>query len=248
MFKKPFNINQTHKISGADRKKIRRAVERSLQLPNGSDGLEQLLPTKAGELELAKLPAPSRTVIYLLDGIPVLLDTSSKSDFVPTVTGLWRCPQLLPQVHLKHSQVSLFIVSGADLMLPGVNINSLPDFQQGQLVSICVPGNPAPIAVGSATVDSSTALKLAAGQGKGKIVEMLVHYGDQLWQTLGGRAVPNEGFLEDAVVALDALAAQDNGQKEDANAAAAAASDLRAVVCYSSSKYRQQWWCSRQHS
>lgn len=92
-----------------------RSVEKALY-QSDSDGsnsiLEQLLPAKAGDLELAKLPAPSRLVIYLLDGIPVLVDTSGKSDFVPTAMGLWSCPQLLPQVTVKHPAVSQFILSG----------------------------------------------------------------------------------------------------------------------------------------
>lgn len=205
MFRKPFSINQTHKVSGADRKKIRRwgqgpslacvggraclcvrcecvkvdwevhnllatclaggmhriqasaahcnwkylkhsplfipnpfalpshqhtlllssyiktnrAVEKALRLDaqaattdSTTNPLDALLPPKAGDLELAKLPAPSRLVIYVLDGVPVLLDTSGKSEFVPTVMGLWRCPELLPVVVLKGWQVSPYIVGG----------------------------------------------------------------------------------------------------------------------------------------
>lgn len=144
MFRKPFSINQTHKVSGADRKKIRRfvhaqqqdptchpapglphapcllsvraslnrAVEKALHLDADSTALDALLPAKAGELEVVKLPAPSRLVIYLLDGVPVLLDTSGKSDFVPTVLGLWACPALLPVVTCKAWQVSQYLVGG----------------------------------------------------------------------------------------------------------------------------------------
>lgn len=90
---------------------VPRALYKSLQLSN-EEQLDQLLPAKAGELELAKLPAPSRLVIYLLDGLPVLLDTSGKSDFIPTAMGLWSCPQMLPQVQLKHPAVSQFLLGG----------------------------------------------------------------------------------------------------------------------------------------
>lgn len=218
MFKKPFHVNQTHKVSGADRKKIRRSVEKALNLDPSSDLLESLLPAKAGDLELAKLPAPSRLVIYLLDGLPILLDTSGKGDYIPTVMGLWACPGLLPVVMLKHWQVSHYICGGADVMLPGVNTSCLPDFQKGDLLAVCVPGNPAPIAIGAAAMHSMAAVQQAAGQGKGKLIEIMQHYGDTLWQGLGRCAVPNDGFLQGAVAPEGAAAAAAAGEAEDAAA------------------------------
>jgi len=41
----------------------------------------------------------------------------------------------------------LFAEDGADLMLPGVDPGALPQLPAGRIVSICVPGNPAPVAV-----------------------------------------------------------------------------------------------------
>eukprot|EP00878_Enallax_costatus_P022121 GHUV01023459.1.p1 GENE.GHUV01023459.1~~GHUV01023459.1.p1 ORF type:complete len:549 (+),score=212.06 GHUV01023459.1:91-1737(+) len=227
MFKKPFCINQTHKVSGADRKKIRRSVEKALQLSSddSSNHLELLLPAKAGDLELAKLPAPSRLVIYLLDSVPILLDVSGKLDFVPTVMGLWCCPQLLPQVTVKHPAVSQFILSGADLMLPGVDVRSLPQLEKGQLVGICVPGNPAPIAVGAALMNSTAAAAQASGQGKGKLVELLQYYGDTLWQTLGKGAVPNAGFLQGYVLPAELATASPQQQQAYLEADGTAAAD-----------------------
>lgn len=46
--------------------------------PSSEDVFETLLPGKAGELEAAKLPAPARMVIYLLDGTPLLIDYTGK--------------------------------------------------------------------------------------------------------------------------------------------------------------------------
>jgi hypothetical protein len=67
-------------------------VEKAFALPPDSALLDALLPPKAGDLEVAKLAAPSRVVIYLLDDVPILLDPSGRGqDFVPTVMGLWRC-------------------------------------------------------------------------------------------------------------------------------------------------------------
>jgi translation initiation factor 2D len=175
-----------------------RAVEKALQPPE--EALDLLLPPKAGDLELAKLPAPSRITIYLLDKIPVIIDVSSKGDFVPTVFGLWQAPQLLPQLTLKHPAVSQYIMGGADLMLPGVDLAlpGLPRFTKGSLVSISVPSNPSPIAVGYALMNSSDVT--LTSHGKGKIVEVIQAYGDYLWADLGNRAAPNEGFLSEVVL------------------------------------------------
>jgi hypothetical protein len=49
-----------------------------------------VLPAKAGELVAVKLAAPRRDIIYKLDGLPLLIDTSGKGDLVPTVFALWK--------------------------------------------------------------------------------------------------------------------------------------------------------------
>lgn len=58
---------------------------------------------------------------------------------------------MVPSLELKVPEVSTFVLNGADLMLPGVkNSNEgseLPDFQEGDVLSVTVPGNEAPIAV-----------------------------------------------------------------------------------------------------
>lgn len=97
MFKKGCAINQRSLLSGADRKKLRRGLEQRFGAGLGEDGLDALLPNKGGELELAKMPSPSRTVIYCLDKVPIVVDTSGKGDIFPTCFGLWRSPSMLPQ-------------------------------------------------------------------------------------------------------------------------------------------------------
>lgn len=78
-------------------------------------------------------------------------------------------------------------------MLPGVDTSCLPEFDKGTLLAVCVPGNPCPIAVGSALMHRTAATQQAAGQGKGKLLEIMQHYGDTLWQSLGKGQVPNAG-------------------------------------------------------
>lgn len=65
------------------------------------------------------------------------------------VYALWKVPELLPAFVLKGGEVSRFIIGGADLMFPGIQIppDGLPSFSAGQLWAVKVPGNPAPIAV-----------------------------------------------------------------------------------------------------
>jgi translation initiation factor 2D len=170
--------------------------------------LDTLLPVKAGDLQQAKLGPPARGTLYVLDGAPLVFDASGKGDYyVPTVMGLWRAPELLPRVPLRHPAVSQFICGaghghGADVMLPGVNVAALPPFAKGALVSVVVPGNPAPIAVGFAALSSEDMAAAFAASGKGKAVEVLQAYGDHLWQEAVGKPVPNEGFLEGVVAPL----------------------------------------------
>ena len=112
--------------------------------------------------------------------------------FAIAVYLLWQFPHAFPRITIP-SEVSSFVLGGADLMLPGV---TLPqdmrewNFNTNDVVSIVVEGNPAPFAVGVALMSASNALS-ANMRGKGvRIVHM---YGDQLWKT-SGRGKPNKGF------------------------------------------------------
>jgi translation initiation factor 2D len=175
--------------------------------------------------------------VYTLDGVAALVDSSGRGDLlVPTAMALWRAPGLLPRVQLKHPAVSQFIVGaahgrhghGADVMLPGVDTAALPPFAKGALVSVCVPGNPAPIAAGLAALSSEDMRVAGASGGKGKAVEILQAYGDFLYAEAPGKPVPNEGFLEVAVAPLPGAWSGDDGEDAAgaaAEAAAAAAGD-----------------------
>lgn len=81
-----------------------------------------------------------------------------------------QAPKMLPRVYVKHPAVTQYLVGGADLMLPGVHLppEGLPAFNKGDLISVCVHGNPAPCAVGIACMSSSDAMTRKAG----KLVEV----------------------------------------------------------------------------
>ncbi|KAI8463967.1 MAG: hypothetical protein J3K34DRAFT_129977 [Monoraphidium minutum] len=230
MFKKPVHTSQSHLVSGADRKKLRRALEKQLGPAADEALLDALLPPKAGDLQQAKLNPPARGLVYILDGAPILFDASAKGDlYVPTAMGLWRAPGLLPRVLLKHPSVSHFVCGyghgrGADVMLPGVDVGALPHFEKGALVAVAVPGNPAPIAVGLAAFSSGDMAAAGGGHGRGKAVEVLQAYGDHLWADVAGKPAANEGFLDGGVAPLPGMwdGGSDGGEGGGGEAAAAA--------------------------
>ncbi|XP_077231685.1 eukaryotic translation initiation factor SUI1 family protein isoform X2 [Tasmannia lanceolata] len=126
------------------------------------------------------------------------------TEIFPTVYALWTVPELLPAFLLKGGEVSRFVIGGADLMFPGISIppEGLSSFSAGQLWAVKVPGNPAPIAVGTTTMSSSEALKAGL---RGKALRITHYYRDLLWESVEGHYVPNAGFLEDVVLEDPAL-------------------------------------------
>ncbi len=75
-----------------------------------------MLPPKC-DLRIAKVASPSRASVYLADGAPVLVDSSSKGDWLPTLFALWRAPTLLPALNLKHAAVSKFLLGACAVRL-----------------------------------------------------------------------------------------------------------------------------------
>ncbi|KAK2968931.1 hypothetical protein RJ640_013462 [Escallonia rubra] len=117
---------------------------------------------------------------------------------IVAVYALWKVPGLLPAFVLKGGEVSGFIIGGADLMFPGINIpaDGLPSFLAGEPWAVKVPGNPAPIAVGTTCISSTQAIKAGL---RGKALRITHTYRDSLWESVETRHVPNAGFLEDVV-------------------------------------------------
>ncbi|KAL6899763.1 hypothetical protein ACP4OV_006421 [Aristida adscensionis] len=195
MFKKPVDVKALQRLSGADKKKLRRTAKE--RFPQASDAdLDAILPLKV-EMTVAKYP--NRALVYGIEGeFPMIFDIDGRGhELYPTVYALWKVPHLLPAFTLKGGEVSHYIISGADLMFPGISIpaEGFPSFEAGQPWSVKVPGNPAPIAVGTTTMDSSEALKAGL---RGKALRISHYYRDM--GSADGRYVPNEGFLEDMVV------------------------------------------------
>ncbi|PRQ22391.1 putative PUA-like domain-containing protein [Rosa chinensis] len=86
---------------------------------------------------------------------------------------------------LKGGEVSQYVIGGADLMFPGISIpaEGLPPFIAAEAWAVKVPGNPAPIAVGTTGMIFTEALKARL---RGKALKIAHYYGDLLWQVSVG--------------------------------------------------------------
>lgn len=198
MFKKAMELRSHQRLSGADRKKLKRTLKDRFSFSSDSL-LDSLLPPKA-EITVAKFQ--NRVHVYAVEsGFPLFFDIDGRgTDIFPTVYALWKVPDLLPCFLLKGGEVSRYVIGGADLMFPGISIpaEGLPSFSAGEPWAVKVPGNPAPIAVGSTTMSSAEVLKAGL---RGKALKITHYYRDLLWESVEGHYVPNAGFLEDVVFA-----------------------------------------------
>ncbi|XP_057848736.1 uncharacterized protein LOC131059727 isoform X1 [Cryptomeria japonica] len=197
MFKKASDVKALQRLSGADRKKLRRNIHERLPFASDAD-FDVILPPKA-EITITKLT--NRVHVYAVEGgPPMIFDVDGRgADIFPTVYALWKVPTLLPSFVLKGGEVSRYIIGGADLMFPGIGIppEGLPSFSVGEAWSVKVPGNAYPIAVGATYMSSAEASKAGL---RGKALRITHYYRDTLWESAEGRYIPNEGFLEDIVV------------------------------------------------
>lgn len=196
MFKKSLEAKSQQRLSGADRKKLKRTIKERFR--NASDSeIDSILPPKA-EITIVKLQ--NRVHLYGVEGgFPMFFDIDGRgTEIFPTVYALWKVPDLLPAFILKGGEVSRFVIGGADLMFPGISIpaEGLPSFAEGEPWAVKVPGNLAPIAVGTTTMSSTAALKAGL---RGKALRITHYYRDSLWELVEGHYVPNAGFLEDVV-------------------------------------------------
>ncbi|GMY07946.1 eukaryotic translation initiation factor 2D [Fagus crenata] len=210
MFKKAVEARSHQRLSGADRKKLKRTVKE--RFPRASDAdIDTLLPPKV-EITVSKFQ--NRVHVYSVEGgFPMFFDIDGRgTEIHPTVFALWKVPELLPAFMLKGGEVSRFIIGGADLMFPGISVRveGLPSFLAGEPWAVKVPGNPAPIAVGATTMSSTEALKAGL---RGKALRITHYYRDLLWESVEGRYVPNAGFFEDVVFEDPAL--QQSSQASD---------------------------------
>jgi len=207
MFKKSGSCQSKSeaKLRGKELKALRAGIAEAFGLD--TDQLDLLLPTKKGrDVALRRLGGGVRTELLCLDGTPMLIDPGSKGKSVnvcPTLAALWLVPRALPVMQI-HPPVSKYVISGSDLMMPGLHSVLPPPgsdssdytLTAGSYVAIAVAGNPLPLAVGKLLFDPRS-----AGTAQGRVVETLHYYGDALWEA-SGKVRPNEGFLDEIVAPI----------------------------------------------
>ena len=219
-------VSASNPVRSSDVRKLRQ----ELQIQYGDwirdEDVEALLPaSKSTNFTLAKVSSPKATV-YLVDGEPILFQLSKSDALLPTVYALWRVPHW-PCLETI-GEVSKFLLSGADLMGPGVfRDGGVDEWDEHQVRAVRVRGNRYPFAVGH-TACSSRSLR-STEKGKALVVEHLV--GDALWE-LGSRALPNDGFrLGEAILPAEEEEEEEStpaGDDDAPVAAAAAAPDATA--------------------
>uniref|UniRef100_A0A674N2H3 Eukaryotic translation initiation factor 2D n=1 Tax=Takifugu rubripes TaxID=31033 RepID=A0A674N2H3_TAKRU len=185
MFVRPFRVKSNTAIKGSDRRKLRADIAAAFPSLDADD-LSELVPNKE-ELNIVKIYAHKgdAVTLYVLHKNPLFFELEKR--LYPTVYALWRYPALLP-IFRTWPPVIQKLLSGADLMLPGVVLPSsgLPHVQQGDCCAVTVVSNRAPVAVGTAAL--SSAEMLSSGM-RGRGVSVLHTYMDNLW-SFGDKSGP----------------------------------------------------------
>ncbi|KAH9037453.1 hypothetical protein EDB85DRAFT_2142399 [Lactarius pseudohatsudake] len=218
MFKKPLpDIKTFAPLRSSDRRKFKaRMTERFQLAPEIADTLvpDGLLVRKFRAYN------GNLSVLYVSrDGDPLWFgvgkgSSSPSDDLIPTVYTLWKYPTLLPALTIRTTIVPI-LVSGADLMVPGV-MQAPAHTLTGALVSIaqfaCDARGP-PLAVGRMAIDADKIDN--NGMNKRKAVIVLHTSKDHLW-ALGSRGGQPDA-LQVAVTATAAGGEATGGDGGDRN-------------------------------
>jgi predicted RNA-binding protein (TIGR00451 family) len=195
MLKKPIQIGKKKDLGRKGSLKVLEClVGRAKEADSSNDSLIQVTPVNTPEV-----------LVYLRksDNEPIAFQKDDNPRLYPSLYSLWQDGISLPSVFVG-SSVSSFILTGVDLMLPGVirrSTSSSQDFREGDLVQLLVPGCVYPFAIGFAEISSSDPASLPEGH-KGKAVRVIHYFGDGLWR-LGSKYIPS-GFDFDRITASSA--------------------------------------------
>ncbi|XP_005101830.1 eukaryotic translation initiation factor 2D [Aplysia californica] len=182
MFLKPFRVKTQTSVKSSDRKKLRSDILNQYPCLTEQD-VATLVPNKE-EMSATKIctSGDDNVLVYSVAKNPIFYDIFKR--LYPTVYTLWQFPEMLPTFRTWPPVFSK-LQKGADLMLPGVIPDKRPspkmfgNLQKGDLVTVTVAGNKAPVALGKALL-SGEDMYMSALRGKG--VSVLHIAGDTLWE------------------------------------------------------------------
>lgn len=205
-------IEGKHKLSGKDVKKLRQSL---LEQGNATEEeIGTIVPSKA-PMTLLKLS--NKAHVYMLDGgNPVAFDPEGRGELYPSLYVLWRLPHMLKPLY-THSEVTPKVLSGADLMMPGViePAGGIGEFSSGEHMCVCIPSNPYPLAVGKMEQSSAS---IAQSGFKGKGLRVWHFFADPLW-ALGDKSKPDRSFRPDRIYPPGEGGGDDETSAEEAAAA-----------------------------
>lgn len=189
MFVKPFKVKSSVQLKTSERKKFRHLVEECF---SRNPGISEVLPNKAN-IMVTKLFPHSNDLgmiqVHFVDKVPLFVTLERDNMPIPTVHTLWKIPDLLPRLTMPYIVLDK-LLGGANLMLPGIHPESLPDYwETGDVVAVCTSSNGAALAVGIWAVSRNQAV---ANGMKGKGVIIYQAYQDQLWHFGSKEKLPTQ--------------------------------------------------------
>ncbi|CAK9799842.1 Eukaryotic translation initiation factor 2D [Anthophora plagiata] len=196
MFIKPFKVKSNNQLKGTERKKL--CEEILAAYPTLTDEETQLLIPKKEAISIMKIVTHNghSGKVYCVAKTPMFFQIESlRQALLPTIYTLWHHPDLL-KAFTTHTPVVSKLSSGADLMLPGVNMKepvtlySFGKMQKGTPVCVNTEENKAPVAVGLTALSSED---MYMSGGYGKCVEILHVINDTLCQLGKPPLRPNLG-------------------------------------------------------
>ena len=185
MFKKPFKISQKHNQSGKERKKLQGALECQFDKQAISELFKETKNFVISKIE------KSKTIIISDETDPLIVDTTGKGDYYPTIYLLNRYPQLVKIVFLLKPGVENFIFKGANLMWPGVAcVDTHKNFYPEELVAI-VTADGIVCAIGATACDQKEYEMVKGKEGIAALI--LQSYGDELFNW-GSKEIKMKGL------------------------------------------------------
>lgn len=180
MFKKPIKIGAQNQLSGKDKKAIKNKLANNYE----QGCVEKLFALN--EKIICNKVSGSKMLIYSGEEYPLLVDSTGKDDFFPSLYVCAAYQPLLRTIYLNEG-VENYIFNGANLMWPGVrDFESLGNFKQDDVVTITTAKGET-VAVGALGCSLEELKK--NNDLSGIAVYILTYRGDKLWE-MGSKAYP----------------------------------------------------------